>query len=262
MHYHMARNYRLITSSLIQSALNFEVYNTFSTIGSDHRILLAKLRLSLRQSKSSSNKKVRYDWSKLLTGNSIKELYTVEVNNRFPALQNLEENVKNSNTIYTNTISAHEDVATKYVPVQNKVKQHVQWLNDDIVEKRKAILEALDYCNHVKTRSSVKKLEDAKILEAYFKEQEDYAQGKMVKIIAAADHQKSKIVWETVIEFTGRKETNKSRIKAESPEEQIKKWKDHILNLLGQPPVTRSKETKTVFNTHCKLTLTTSPWKS
>ena len=104
-------------------ALNCGTYNTFSTVESDHRIVVAKLRLSLRQNKSSSNKKVRYDWSKLLTDNNIKELYTVEVNNRFQVLQDLEENVKNSNTVYTNIISAHENVARKYIPVKNKFKQ-------------------------------------------------------------------------------------------------------------------------------------------
>ena len=53
--------------------------------------------------------------------------------------------------------------------MKNKVQQHVLWLNDDIVEKRKATLEALHYSNHVMTKSSVKKLDDAKIQleEAY-----------------------------------------------------------------------------------------------
>ena len=71
----------------------------------------------------------------------------------------------------------------------------------------------------------------------------------MDEIRAAADHQKSKIVWETVNEFTGRKETNIGRIKAKSTEERIKKWKDQFLNLLGQPLVTRSKE-KNCITTH------------
>ena len=90
--------------------------------------------------------------------------------------------------------------------MKNKVKQHDPWLNDDI-EKRKAMLEALDYSNRVKSRSSVKKLGDAKIQleEAYFKEKENFAQGKVDKIRTASDHQKSKIVWETGNEFTGRK---------------------------------------------------------
>ena len=64
----------------------------------------------------------------------------------------------------------------------------------------------------------------------------------MDEIRADADHQKSKIVWETVNEFIGRKETNIGRIKAKSTEERIKKWKDQFLNLLEQPLVTRSKE--------------------
>ena len=111
------------------------------------------------------------------------------------------------------------------------------------------MLEAIDYSNSVKTRSSVKKMDDAKIQleEVYFKEPENYAQGKVDQVREAADHQKSKIVWETVNEFTGRKGTNKGRIKAKSPDERIKNWKNHFLNLLGQPPVIRSKETKTVL---------------
>ena len=111
------------------------------------------------------------------------------------------------------------------------------------------MLEALDYFNRVKTRNIVKNLDDAKIQlkEAYFKEQENYAQKKVGEIRAAADHQNSKIVWETLNKFTGRNGTNKGRIKAKSIEERIKKLKDHFLNLLGEPPVIRPKETKTVL---------------
>ena len=101
------------------STLNCEAYNTFYTIGSHHRFVTAKLRLSLRQSKLFANKKDRCDWSKLLTHNNIKELYTVEVNSRFQALQDLDNNVKDSNTINTNKISAYEDVARKYISVKN-----------------------------------------------------------------------------------------------------------------------------------------------
>ena len=59
-----------------------------------------------------------------------------------------------ANKIYSNIVSAHDEAAKKCIPVKKKVKQHVPWLNDDIVKKRKAMLEALDYSNRVKTRSS------------------------------------------------------------------------------------------------------------
>ena len=62
----------------------------------------------MRQSKLSTYKKDRCNWSELLTHNNIKERYTVEVNNRFQALQDLDEYVKDSNTINTNKISAHK----------------------------------------------------------------------------------------------------------------------------------------------------------
>lgn len=73
----------------------------------------------------------------------------------------------------------------------------------NIAEKRKAVFEALDYFNWVKTRRSVIKLDDTTINpgKTYIKEQERYVQGKVIKIRTAAKHKKSKLVWDTVNEF-------------------------------------------------------------
>ena len=62
-----------------------------------------------------------------------------------------------------------------------------------------------------------------KIEEAYVKEQEIYAQGKVDEIRTAAENQKSKIVWETVNEFTGRRGTNKGKTKAKRPDDRNQK---------------------------------------
>ena len=166
----------------------------------------------------------------------------MEVNSRFQAFQDLEEDMSSSNTIQNNVISGHDEAAKKHIPVKNKVKQHVPWVNNDIAEKRRAIFEALDYSNRVKTRSSAKKLNDARINleEAYVKEHEIYALGKVDEIRTAPEHQKKKLVWETVNKFTGRKGTSKGKIKGKNPEDCMKKWKDHFQNFFGQP-------TRTVF---------------
>ena len=73
----------------------------------------------------------------------------------------------------------------------------------NISEKRKAVFEALDYFNWVKTRRSVIKLDDTKIKpgKTYIKEQERCVQGKVVKIRTAVKYKKSKLVWDTVNEF-------------------------------------------------------------
>ena len=49
-------DYILINNKWKNSALNCEAYNTFCSVGSDHRIVTAKTRLSLRQSKPSGKK--------------------------------------------------------------------------------------------------------------------------------------------------------------------------------------------------------------
>ena len=59
-------DYILINNKWKNSALNCEAYNTFCSVGSDHRIVTAKTRLSLRQSKPSG-KKFEYRMSSLQT---------------------------------------------------------------------------------------------------------------------------------------------------------------------------------------------------
>ena len=59
-------DYIVINNKWKNSALNCEAYNTFCSVGSDHRIVTAKTRLSLRQSKPSG-KKFEYRMSSLQT---------------------------------------------------------------------------------------------------------------------------------------------------------------------------------------------------
>ena len=218
-----------------------------SVVGSDHRIITAKIRLSLRQSKTSSKKKIRYDWNKLLTDRNIKDLYTVEIQNQYQALQDLDGN-ENANQIYSNIMSAHEEAAKSRVPVKVKVKQHVPWEDENIIAKRETARKAYKESLKKKTRGSVAKLEEAKkeLQEAYDLEQEKYVNEKVHAIANAIEHRKAGLAWETVNELTGRKGTNRGRIRAKSPEDRVKKWKDHFLNLLGQPPTVTSKPTVTV----------------
>ena len=143
------------------SALNCEAYDTFFTDGSGHRILTAKLRLSLRQSKISTKRIVSYDWSKLLTDNNVKELYAVEVNNRFQTLRDLEENLYNSNTLYNNIISAHDEAEEAHTS-EEKGQTTCAMVKRGYCRKTRTMLETLDYSNRIKTRNNAGKLVDAK----------------------------------------------------------------------------------------------------
>ena len=57
-------DYILVNKKWKNSVHNCEAYNPKSSIGLDHRIVCAKLKLSIRKSKAISHKP-NYDWSAL-----------------------------------------------------------------------------------------------------------------------------------------------------------------------------------------------------
>lgn len=61
-------DYILINRKWKNSLKNCEAYNSFSNIGSDHRIVTAKLKLSLRVPRKVA--RIRYDWNALKDSNS------------------------------------------------------------------------------------------------------------------------------------------------------------------------------------------------
>ena len=237
-------DYILINSKWKNSALNCEAYNSFNTVGSDHRIVSARIRLSLRQNKKKNKVKIKYDWNRLLSDDDTKNRYTVEVQNQFQVLQNLNDD-QDVNKTYNNIIHAHEKAAEAHIPIITKVKQHIPWENKEISMKREKLKDAFQDSMRRKTRSSMAKLAEAKIefQNAYDTEQERYVLEKVNTITNSIEHCKSGLAWKTVNELTGRKGSNKGRIKAKHPAERLQKWQDHFTKLLGQPPVITSKPT-------------------
>ena len=116
-------------------------------------------------------------------------MYTVEVSNRYQALQDLHGN-EDANQMYENIMT----------PMKAKIKQHVPWENENIIEKREMVKNAYEVCLRRNTRSSAVKLEEAKqeLQESYDREQEKYVNEKIHAITDAIQHQKSGLSWETV----------------------------------------------------------------
>ena len=92
--------------------------------------------------------------------------------------------------------------------------------------------------------SSTNHLKKAKKdLDIVYKEELNTYVNEEINIITnKAENQSSRLSWETVDEITGRKNTPTRKIKANNPEERLKKWKDHFHKLLGQPPVIQELE--------------------
>ena len=77
-------DYILVNRKWRNSVHNCEAYSCFSSMGSDHRLVTAKVKVSLRMRKSPP-KKIHYDWS-VLKDSDLQKAYAVEVKNRFSQL--------------------------------------------------------------------------------------------------------------------------------------------------------------------------------
>ena len=83
-------DYVFINRKWKYSAMNCEAYSTFEGVSSDHRIVTAKIRLSLRKNATRTATTKHYDWA-LLNDRDIRDKYALELRNRFETLQEKAE---------------------------------------------------------------------------------------------------------------------------------------------------------------------------
>ena len=69
----------------------------------------------------------------------------------------------------------------------------------------------------------------------YQREQEEYVTRKIEEIENSISFKKSALAWKTGNEVSGRKKSNKAKLKANSDKEFIKLWHAHFKELLGKP---------------------------
>ena len=75
----------LVSKKWRNNVKNVETYNSFSNIGSDHRIVTAEIRLSLRKNLEKLKSK-KYDWEIFKNNPTLQQAYSVEVINEFDLL--------------------------------------------------------------------------------------------------------------------------------------------------------------------------------
>ncbi|KAJ8406947.1 hypothetical protein AAFF_G00292230 [Aldrovandia affinis] len=96
-----------------KSILNAESYSTFDSVGSDHRVVAARLRLSLRVPKSAP--RARPDWEAFAGSPELQANYTAEVRGRLHLLAEEGEP-----TTYERFLSASEEATRKWVPTKGR----------------------------------------------------------------------------------------------------------------------------------------------
>ena len=118
-------DYVFINKKCKNSPVNCEAYSSFVGVSSDHRIVTAKIRLSLRKNVTQTTTTIHYDWA-LLNNKDIRDRYVLVLRNKFDALQEKTE-TRTPNDEYENFVNAHLEVAMKYMPTKHRTKSRVSW---------------------------------------------------------------------------------------------------------------------------------------
>ena len=119
-------DYVLVRKKWQNSIKECRPYSSFSSVGSDHRIVTADVKLSLRVSKKSPpNPMKSIDWKKVSSDKNISSQYAVNVFNRFQELSSsLHLESDNIDSIYNNLIVANEEVALSTLPKKLKSRKN------------------------------------------------------------------------------------------------------------------------------------------
>ena len=78
-------DYVFIIKKWNNSAVNCKAYSLFEGVFTDHRIVTAKIRLSLRKNATRTTTTAHYDWA-LLNNRDIRDKYTLALRNKYDAL--------------------------------------------------------------------------------------------------------------------------------------------------------------------------------
>ena len=127
-------DYILVRKKWRNSVRNAEAYSSFSTVSSDHRVVTARISLSLRVSKPKA--RVKLDWPAFSRSQELQQQYSVAVRNRF---QILEENVSN-NQLYTEFVKANTEAMEEFVPKRKRNKRTPLAQHPSVVTARQAII--------------------------------------------------------------------------------------------------------------------------
>ena len=224
----------MINKKWRNSVHDCEAYNTFSSMESDHRIVTAELKLSLRTSKAVSTR-INYDWT-ALRDPELSTLYTVSVRNKYASLCKENESITET---YAQLIQANEETSKELLPQKKKDKMKRASADPRIIKAREKTQKASGAYTENPTERNRQKLQRCK--SGLQKTYDIISEEELDKLIAEVEsaHERSKHgeSWRIINEITGRKTAKQSIIKANSKKERINKWYTHFKELLGKEPV-------------------------
>ena len=114
-------DYILVRRKWQNSVKDVEAYNSFASVGSDHRIVTMKFKVSLRSNQNPKPKTVMYDWKAFRADTELQEQYSIQVKNRYDALVKYVGDTAVT-TQYEQFMKANHEATEQLVQKRKKVK--------------------------------------------------------------------------------------------------------------------------------------------
>ena len=128
-------DYILINKKWKNLIKNVEACSFFASIGSDHRVISARLKLSLRKVETPAQKKL-YNWSALSNNEELHHQYTIQIRNRYAELCIESEDITEK---YDKLIKANNETAHLFLQTRQTSQIMKRLLNKDIKFKKRLI---------------------------------------------------------------------------------------------------------------------------
>ena len=235
-------DYILINKKWKNSLKNVEAYNSFASTGSDHRIITAKIKLSLRMCKTPKRKQ-NYDWYVLKDDKDLQLIYSIKVQNRYAELCALDEST-DATQKYGNLVIANNETAEEMIPAKKLQKRRVESTDPRIVNARNNVNNAfIKYLEDTSEQNQLNlQIEKNTLKMAYEKIFEEDLENSIRKVENADLRAQHKESWKLINKISGRKATKKGKIKANSNEDRVTKWFEYFKQLLGNEPVVTDED--------------------
>ncbi|KAJ8413165.1 hypothetical protein AAFF_G00091610 [Aldrovandia affinis] len=228
-------DYILVRRKWRKSILNAESYSTFDSVGSDHRVVAARLRLRVPKSAP----RARPDWEAFAGSPELQANYTAEVRGRLHLLAEEGEP-----TTYERFLSASEEATRKWVPTKGRHRASPRSKHPEVVRARTRVEEARRSFEREGTAESQEELNGAKqqLFSTYDRIKGEELMEKVKKVETVHGERRYKESWKVINEMSGRKRSREGQLAGCSPEERVTSWFTHFRDLLGTHPTVDGAE--------------------
>ena len=176
-------DYVLVRSKWKNSVRNSQAFSSFSSLSSDHRIVSATIKLSLRASKKIKPHPMKQiDWTRVNADPELSSKFTVEVHNKFNALSSPDDDIE---TMYNNIIQSTEVTALITLPKKPIVKHAKFSSHQQVLEARNEVIEAVKLHHQNPSEDTERKVKQShhNLDLAYVVAQTEFVQGKLMPFL-------------------------------------------------------------------------------